>query len=117
MVPKEIGGVEHMLAFIIWALMGVAFIVLGIYALFSKSARPLGFWSNAKTLPMKDVKGYNRAMSILYIVLGVLFILIGLPLLFDAKGAGLIIPILGAMFLSIGSMVVYVTVIEKKYKA
>ena len=47
-----------MLAFIIWALMGVAFIVLGIYALFSKSARPLGFWSNAKTLPMKDVKGY-----------------------------------------------------------
>lgn len=103
-------------AFVIWALMGAAFIAWGIYAMFAKTARPFGFWSNAKTLPMKDVKAYNRAVSILFMVFGVLFILIGLPLLFDAKGVGLIIPILGSVFLSIGSMVVYVTVIEKKYK-
>ena len=106
-----------MTAFIIWALMGAAMILWGIYARFSKTARPFGFWSNAETLPMKDVKGYNRAVSILFIVFGVLFILIGLPLLFDAAGAGLIIPILGSVVLSIGAMAVYVTVIEKKYKA
>ena len=106
-----------MSAFIIWALMGIVMIGFGIYALFAKTARPFGFWSNAETLPMKDVKGYNRAGSILFMVFGVLFILIGLPLLFDAKGAGLIIPILGSVFLSITAMAVYVTVIEKKYKA
>ena len=106
-----------MSAFIIWALMGTVMIGLGIYALFAKTARPFGFWANAETLPMKDVKGYNKAVSILFIVFGVLFILIGLQLLFDAKGAGLIIPILGSVFLSIMAMAVYVTVIERKYKA
>ena len=103
-------------AFVIWALLGIAMILWGIYALFSKTARPFGFWANAETLPMKDVKGYNRAVSILFMVFGLLFILIGLPLLFNADGAGIIIPILGSVALSIGSMAVYVTVIEKKYK-
>lgn len=106
-----------MTAFVIWAIMGLAFIILGIYDYLAKTERPFGFWANAETPPMKDVKGYNRALGILFMVLGVLFILIGLPLLFDADGAGLVIPILGSMVLSIGAMAVYVTVIEKKYKA
>lgn len=58
-------------------------------------------WANAKVEPIEDVKGYNRALGILWCVYGVLFTLIGLPLLMlDEKNADLmIIPVLGAMFI------------------
>ena len=46
---------------------------------------------------------------------GVLFILIGLPLL-DGQNSGLIIlSILGVMLISIAAMIVYVVGIESKY--
>jgi len=41
---------------------------------------------------------------------------LGVPLLQGQNTAGVILPILGAMFLSIIAMAVYVTVIEKKYR-
>ena len=59
---------------------------------------------------------YNRALGILWCVYGVLFILIGVPLI-DKQNSGLIIiPILGAMFISIATMVTYVVGIEPKYR-
>ena len=65
---------------------------------------------------IEDVKGYNRALGILWCVYGVLFTLIGLPLL-DGQNSGLIIiPILGAMLISIAAMVAYVVGIEPKYR-
>jgi hypothetical protein len=49
-------------------------------------------------------------------VYGVLFTLIGLPLL-DGQNSGLIIiSILGAMLISIAAMVAYVVGIEPKYR-
>ena len=94
-------------AFIIWTIMGVLFIVMGIYDFNSKKAKPFGFWANAEAAPIEDVKGYNR---------GVLFIIIGLPLL-DGQNSGLIIiPILGALLISIVAMVAYVVGIEPKYR-
>ena len=96
--------------------MGVVFIVMGIYILNSKKAKPFGFWANAEVVPIEDVKGYNRALGILWCVYGVLFVLIGLPLL-DEQNSGLImIPVLGAMFISIVAMAVYVVGIESKYR-
>ena len=68
-------------AFIIWASMGVLFIVMGIYDFHSKKEKPFGFWANAEVAPIEDVKGYNRALGILWCVYGVLFTFIGLPLL------------------------------------
>ena len=107
---------ERLIAFIIWIIMGVLFIVMGVYDLNSKKTRPFGFWANAEVTPVEDVKGYNRALGILWCVYGILFILIGLPLL-DEKNSGLImIPILGAMFISIAAMMVYVVGIEGKYR-
>ena len=106
---------ERLLSFIIWAIMGVLFIVMGIYILNSKKTKTFGFWANAEVVPIEDVKGYNRALGILWCVYGVLFVLIGLPLL-DGQNSGLImIPVLGAMFISIAAMVVYVVGIESKY--
>lgn len=83
---------------------------------FAKSAKPFGFWANAEVAQMRDVKGYNRALGKLWCVFGVLLILIGLPILLGEKSAGVIITILGTMLLSIGTMVVYVVVIEPKYR-
>ena len=106
------------MAFIIWAIMGVLFIVMGIYDINSKKAKPFGFWANAEVGPIEDVKSYNRALGILWCVYGVLFVLIGLPLLImNEQNAGLIaIPMVGTMLISIGAMAVYSIGIEAKYR-
>ena len=107
---------ERLIAFVSWAIMGVLFIAMGIYDLNSKKAKPFGFWANAEVAPIEDAKGYNRALGILWCVYGVLFTLIGLPLL-DEQNSGLIIlSILCAMLISIAAIVVYVVGIEPKYR-
>ena len=53
---------ERFIAFIIWGIIGLLFIVMGIYEFHSKKAKPFGFWANAEVAPIEDVKGYNRAM-------------------------------------------------------
>ena len=107
---------ERLITFVIWAIMGVLFIAMGIYDLNSKKAKPFGFWANAEVAPIEDAKGYNRALGILWCVYGVLFTLIGLPLL-DEQNSGLIIlSILCAMLISIAAIVVYVVGIEPKYR-
>lgn len=103
-------------AFVIWGIIGVLFVIMGIYCFNTRKAKAFGFWANAELAPIEDVKGYNRALGILWCVYGVLFTLVGLPLL-DGQDSGLImIPILGAMLISIAAMAVYVVVIEPKYR-
>lgn len=63
----------RLIAFVIWVIIGVLFIVMGIYDFNSKKAKPFGFWANAEVAPIEDVKGYNRALGILWCVYGVLF--------------------------------------------
>lgn len=105
-----------MVAFVIWTVIGVAFIGWGIYLILSKKASASGFWANANTPPMEDVRGYNRAVGKLWIVFGAVLIVLGLPLLAEQNSALIMIPILGIMMESIGAMVVYTIVIEKKYR-
>ena len=107
---------EELLAFIIWTIIGILFIVMGIYDLNSKKAKPFGFWANAETASIEDVKGYNRALGILWCVYGTLFMLSGLPLLGGQNSSLIIISILGVMLISIAAMVVYVVGIEPKYR-
>lgn len=107
---------EGKIAFIIWAILGVFFVVMGIYDMTSKKEKPFGFWANAEVAPIEDVKGYNRALGKLWCVYGVLFTLIGLPLLNGQNAGLLIMTMLGTMFLSIGAMVTYVVGIEPKYR-
>ena len=66
---------ERFIAFTIWGIIGLLFIVMGIYEFHSKKAKPFGFWANAEVAPIEDVKGYNRALGILWCVYGVLFTL------------------------------------------
>ena len=68
-----------MIGFIIWSLFGVFIIGLGIKDMFSKNL--VGFWANTETIKVKDVKGYNRATGRLFIIYGIVFIILGIPLL------------------------------------
>lgn len=107
---------ENVFAFIIWAAMGIIFAAYGALVYFSKKEKPFGFWANAEQFPVNDVKGYNHALGLLFIDFGIVFILLGLPLLGKQNSAWIILPILGCMAEAILAMVVYTTIIEKKYK-
>ena len=107
---------ETMLAFIFWSIIGLLFIVLGIYAFFSKKAQPMGFWANAKMFEVTDVRKYNAAMGKLFIGFGMIFIILGLPLLLGQNSALIILSAFGVMAEVIIMMAIYTIVIEKKYK-
>ena len=107
---------EMLIAFIIWTIMGILFIIMGIFCMKSKKAKPFGFWANTEVIQVDDVKGYHRALGRLWSVYGILFILIGLPLLGGENSGFIIITMLGTMFISIAAMVVYTVGIEPKYR-
>lgn len=104
------------LAFIVWSLLGVAFILLGLYCIFTKKEVPCGFWANAKTFPVENVRAYNRAVGKLWIIFGLGFLILGLPLLGPKGSPGIVFSILGIPAESIAAMAVYTMVIEKKYR-
>ena len=105
-----------MVGFVIWMLWSVVMVALGIYAFFSKRTMPFGFWANAEVFKVKDVRAYNRAVGKLWCVFGFVFALLGLPLLTGQNSPYIILSIMGCMVEAIGAMIVYVTVIEKKYR-
>ena len=107
---------ETMLAFTFWSIIGLLFIILGIYAFFSKKAQPMGFWANAKMFEVTDVRKYNAAMGKLFIGFGMIFIILGLPLLSGQNSALIILSAFGVMAEVILTMAIYTIVIEKKYK-
>lgn len=104
---------EHVIAFLIWTLFAAVFIVLGLYASHSKKPYPFGFWANAEIFPVEDIKGYNKALGKLYGVFGIMFALLGLPLLAGEDSPYIVFSILGTLFLAISMMAVYITKIEK----
>jgi uncharacterized integral membrane protein len=104
------------MAFMIWVIVGIAFIILGLYARHSKKEVAFSFWANAKTFPVDDVRAYNKAVGKLWCIFGAAFAVTGVPLLGGQNSPLILFSILGAMFEVIATMVVYVTVIEKKYR-
>ena len=103
------GGI---IGFSIWCIVGCALIGIGIYSAFSK--KPMGFWANAKAFEVTDTKKYNRAVAKLFCAYGIGFNLLGIPLLLGQTWA--LLSILGVVVETISMMVVYTTVIEKKYR-
>ena len=104
-----------MKGFIIWVLLGVIIVALGIRDLFAK--KPARFWANIETIRVSDVKGYNRATGTLFILYGIIFILLGLPLLGGQNTPLILLSVVGVMFETIIIMAVYSLFIVKKYGA
>ena len=107
---------EKSIAFIIWAILGAMFVVMGVCSFSSGKPKPFGFWANVKPGHIENVKGHNRALGILWCTYGILFMLMGLPLLAEENPALIIVPVLGTVFISIAAMIVYETGIAPKYR-
>lgn len=105
-----------MAAFVIWLIISLLFVGWGIYVYRSNTPKPFGFWANAEQFEVNDVKAYNHALGKLFAGYGIALAFLGIPLLSGQNTAGPIISILGTMLISIGVMVVYVVVIESKYR-
>ena len=100
--------------FLCWCVLFSLFAVLGILCFFLR--KPVGFWANAQTFPVTDVKGYNRACGLLWIGFSVLGILTGLPLRNPENTAFILLSVLGAFADTLVLMLIYILVIEKKYR-
>ncbi len=103
------------IGFIIWALIGGFMVALGIRAMFMKKAA--GFWANARPPKIKDgaLKAYNCATGSLFIAYGVIFVLLGLPMVIGESVLLMMLSIVGVMIETIAVMVIYSLVISKKY--
>jgi len=104
----------EIMGFIIWCIVGLIFIVLGVISFFSK--KPTGFWANVDMFQVTDTKQYNHAMGKLFSIFGIVFIVLGLPLLTGQNSAWILLSMLGVVGETIITMVIYITRIEKKYK-
>ena len=105
---------EKWIGFIAWFAVGVLMIGMGICALFSK--KPVNFWANANIGEVNHCKRYNCAVAKLFCLYGIVFIVLGIPLLAGQNSAWIFLSVVGVMIESIMAMVVYTLVIEKKYK-
>lgn len=104
----------RLIAFVIWTMAGCLMIGIGISAFFKKTA--MGFWANVKQKPVNDVKNYNYAVGKLFIVYGIILILLGMPLLMGQNSPFVFLSVIGTMIETIIMMIVYILVIEKKYR-
>ena len=102
------------IGFIVWALCGCLMIGLGISAFFSKKAG--GFWANIKTFPVNDIRGSKHAAGKLFIIYGVIFIVLGVPLLSGQNTPYILLSVLGVMIETIVIMAIYSLSITKKYR-
>ena len=103
-----------MLAFIIFVLVALIFVAIGISAFFAK--KPMGFFANAEMFEVTDVKAYNRAVGILWCIYGIVMIILGIPLLAGQNSPYALLTMAGVVVETIALVVVYVLVIEKKYR-
>ncbi len=104
------------MGFLIWSMGSFFFIVLGVVCLFSKKEKPFGFWANVEMFQVNDVRAYNRALGKLWIVFSILLELIGIPILYGDDSPLILLTLIGTMLLSIATMIIYVIVIEPKYR-
>ena len=102
---------NNMIGFAIWSLLGVFIIGLGIKDMFSKN--PVGFWANTETIKVKDVKAYNRASGLLFIIYGIIFVILGIPLLDGQNTPYVLLSVIGVMVETIVIMAAYsITIIH-----
>ena len=106
----------EIMGFVIWVICGLLFVGIGIYDYMSK--KQVGFWANFDVPEVEDVIGFNKAVGRLFITYGVVFILIGIPLIpsiFYKNVLLVFITIIGTVFETIWLMVYFVMKIEKDY--
>ena len=102
------------IGFIIWSMVSVLFLVIGMSC--RRSDKAVGFFTFVKPPIVNDIKAYNKAVSVLWIVSAAVFEIIGIPFLFIKQNSPIFVLIILAVVLwSILLAVIYLK-IEAKYK-
>ncbi len=103
-------------AFLIHSAIALVFLVIGIRCRSLKG--PAAFFTYEKEGPaVKDVTGYNRSVSKLWLWFAILFELVGVPLLFMRQNSVLVLLYaLPVIFMCLGLIIVYLQ-IRDKYSA
>ncbi len=103
------------IAFMIWSLCTVTFLVIGIISF--RSEKPAGFFAGVNPPEVKDVKKYNHTVGMIWFIGAGIFELIGIPFLFGKQNSPIfIIVLVGTVFWSIGMMISYVLITAKYTK-
>ncbi len=105
---------KEMFPFVIWMAVGLFIIGDGIWTGFRKKA--VRFWGFAKMYEVTDVKKYNRALGILYMLYGAGFIALGIPLRYGRDTPALITSVRNAVFEIVALLLIYALVITPIYK-
>lgn len=101
------------IGFLVWLACGLLFFGIGIRCFFTK--KQVGFWANAETPQMENVKAYNRAVGVLWLAYAAVFCVLGIPMLIPQPSALILLSVLGVVFETIVLIAVYIR-IEQKYK-
>ena len=92
--------------FIIWSFCTILIVGIGIWSWNSK--KPAGFYAGVEPPKVKDVKGYNHAVAVMWFVYAILFELLGFPFLFQKQNSPMfILTILGVVAITIALLIVY----------
>lgn len=102
-------------AFCIWTLASLLFLGFSVHCWSAKKA--VGFFANAQPPEVSDIPAYNRAVARIWLVMGVLFELLGLPFLYAQQDSPIFIFLtLGVVFLMLGCIVAYVFTVNRYRK-
>lgn len=102
------------IGFVIWSIVAGIFLSIGISGW--KSKDPVGFFTFRKPPTVKDVKKYNQAVSLLWMIAAAVLEIIGIPFLFLKQNSPLFLPIIFAIIILILAMMIGYTKIEAKYR-
>ncbi len=101
-------------AFIIWSVVALLFVVIGIVNWRSKTE--IGFFTGVEPGKKKDIVGYNHAVAKIWFFYAAILEIIGIPVLFIPQNSIMVVVVmLAVVALTIGITIVYVK-IDAKYK-
>ncbi len=104
-----------MIGFFAYLGCAIMFYALAIFAFVTKE--PVGIWKQDKKHPkVRDVKGYNRAVAVLFAAYATVLLLGSLPMLFGLDGA---LPLTASVLcVALGTIAMFIAVIkiDEKYR-
>ena len=101
------------IGFVIWSIVALAFVAIAISTYRAEEA--VGFFTFVKPPVVKDIKKYNKAVSVLWLVFAIALEVIGIPFLFLKQNSPLFcVMIIGVVALVIGLMIAYVRLEAKE---
>ncbi len=102
------------MGFFIWMMVGIVFILIGLKCF--KKETPVRVWSNEpEEVRVEDIKAYNAKVGKIWCVYGILFIVLGIPLLMGQNSPWIFLSVLGVVFETIFLMIFYLR-IEDQYR-